>query len=200
MIWTLPNILSFSRLLTLPLILVMIWPSLETPKSCYWASAVFLIGSITDLADGYIARRFNQVTVFGQFLDPLVDKLFHIIPLLALTAFAPSRVPIWLVMIILSRELTITGLRGIAVSEGLVIDAGTGGKFKTMLAMFGMLALLIHYPYTVNFGFVSAPINFHILGLWLTYISTIFSITSGASYMARFVKALNQPKPTRETP
>ncbi len=192
MTWNLPNILTMARLGVLPLIVWLIWPSVETRETCFWAAMIYAGAAAMDMLDGAVARRTGQVTVLGKFLDPLADKLFYLITLIALLQLSGPRVPPWLVMIILSRELAITGLRAIAASEGVIIAAAEGGKLKTTFASVGTVALIIHYPYLVNFGFTQATIDFHRTGLWMTYLSTGFAVTSGVQYLRGFVIALRQ--------
>ncbi|MBN1960512.1 MAG: CDP-diacylglycerol--glycerol-3-phosphate 3-phosphatidyltransferase [Deltaproteobacteria bacterium] len=188
--WTLPNVITIARLGLLPFIVFLIWPGIENRETCFWAAVIYTIGGVLDVLDGILARRRNEVTVLGKFLDPLADKLFYLVTLIALMQLQEPRVPAWLVMIVLARELAITGLRGIAASDGIVIAAGGGGKMKTTLATVGMVGLLIHYPYFINFGPFSALIDMHYIGLWLTYISIAFSISSGIEYLVGFNKAM----------
>lgn len=190
--WTIPNLLSLARLLAVPVIVVLVWPGVESRHTCFWAMIIYTIGGVTDVFDGMLARRTNQVTVLGKFLDPLSDKLFYLVTLVALLQLQGPRVPFWVVMVVLTRELAITGLRSIAVSEGIVIDAGRTGKIKTLAATFGMCGLLLHYPYLVNFGITRVIVDFHIVGLWVTYVSVIFSLTSGFIYLRDFFSAMRQ--------
>jgi CDP-diacylglycerol--glycerol-3-phosphate 3-phosphatidyltransferase len=192
--WTLPNIVTLARLGLLPLIVLLIWPGIETRQTCFWAAMVYAMGGVLDVVDGKLARKRNQVTVLGKFLDPLADKLFYIITLIALLQLQGPRVPPWLLMIVVAREISVTGLRAIAVSEGVVIAAGEGGKMKTTLATVGMVGLLLHYPYLLNFGFFTAMIDLHRAGLWVTYFSVFFAVTSGLDYMLGFFRAMSSRK------
>lgn len=187
--WNLANILTVSRLATLPLIVALIWPGLETRETSFWAAILYVASGILDVVDGAVARRTNTVTVVGKFLDPLADKLFYIVTLIALLQLPEPRIAAWMVMVVVIRELSITGLRSIAVSEGIVIGAERGGKYKTSFATAGTCALLIHYPYMVNFGFASAVVDPHSVGMWITYISLIYSVTSGIGYVRGFAQA-----------
>ena len=175
--WNLPNLITLTRLGLLPVVLALILPGIETRETAFWAAMAYTFAGVLDMVDGAIARRTNQVTALGKFLDPLVDKLFHVITLVALLQLPGHWVPAWLVMIILARELAITGLRAIAMSEGIVIAAGEGGKMKTTYATAGMCALLVHYPYAIHLGFTSIVLNSYQFGLWLTYLSVAFSIS-----------------------
>jgi CDP-diacylglycerol--glycerol-3-phosphate 3-phosphatidyltransferase len=105
-------------------------------------------------------------------------------------------VPMWLVLIVLIRELFITGLRTVAAGEGMIIAASRGGKLKTMFALTGMAALLVHHTYVVDFFVFKLPVSFHVLGLVLTYISLFFCITSALEYTYRVVKALTAKQKT----
>ncbi len=186
--WTLPNILTLFRLCLLPVVLTLIWPSIQTRETVFWATVLYIVAGVLDVVDGYVARRTGQVTAFGKFLDPLVDKLFHLATLIALLQLPGAWVPAWVVIVVLSRELAITGLRAIASSEGLVIAAGAGGKAKTAFAVAGMCGLLIHYPYAVFAGWRSFVIDPHLIGLTFTYISVFFSVVSAFSYIRSFLR------------
>lgn len=190
--WNVPNILTMARLGLLPVIVALVWPGIENRHTCFLAALVYAFGGVLDMVDGFIARRFQLVTAFGKFLDPLADKLFYLVTLIALLQLPGPRVPPWVVMIMLTRELAITGLRGIAVTEGIVIAAGEGGKVKTTFGTVGVVGLLIHYPYVVNYGFFAQNVDFHLAGLWLTYISLFFSISSALGYVRGFLSALRE--------
>ncbi|MEO1174078.1 MAG: CDP-diacylglycerol--glycerol-3-phosphate 3-phosphatidyltransferase, partial [Myxococcota bacterium] len=177
-IWTIPNVVTMTRIAVLPLVVFLLWPGVETRETTFWAALAFAVAGATDFVDGYLARSLEQVSVFGKFLDPLADKLFYLVTMVALLQLPGPRVPFIVVMLVLIRELSITGLRAIASSEGVVIAAGQGGKIKTVFGTVGMILLIVHYPYRVDFGFVEATIDFHRVGLWLTYISLAYSLTS----------------------
>src|ERR671925_418532 len=118
-IWNIPNIITLIRIALIPVMAVLLLsPSKEAG---FWAAAVFAVASITDWLDGYLARRMGIVTVFGKFLDPIADKLIVMAALIMILPF--DRVPAWMVLVILGREMIITGLRGIASTEGVVIAA-----------------------------------------------------------------------------
>lgn len=187
--WNLPNILTMARLALLPLVLWQIWPPHVSPRHAFWAAITYIFAGAFDMIDGYIARRTNQVTAFGQFLDPLADKLFYLVTLVALLQLPGSWVPAWVVMVVLSRELAITGLRGIAVAEGIVIAAGSGGKVKTTFATAGMACLLFHYPYVIHLLFGDFVVDAHKAGVLLTYLSVFFSLTSAIGYTRGYAQA-----------
>ena len=184
--WTLPNIVTMARIATIPVVVLLIWPGIESRETCFWAMLIYTIGGISDMFDGYLARRMGQVSVFGKFLDPLCDKLFYLVPMVALLQLPGPRVPPVVVMIVLTRELAITGLRGIAISEGIVIAANEGGKVKTSFGTLGMCALILHYPYLINYGPIATLIDFHVVGWWLTLLSVAVSVVSGLAYVRGF--------------
>lgn len=154
----------------------------------------YIFAGILDLVDGYLARRTNQVTAIGMFLDPLADKVFYLVTLVGLLQLPGPWVPPWIVMVVLVRELAVTGLRGIASAQGIVIAAGDSGKIKTTFATVGMCGLLLHYPYLIHTGLGGVVLDIYQLGLAFTYISVLFSIYSAVEYVYGFVRALgNQP-------
>ena len=122
-----PNLLTMGRVVMIP---VFIWLlDLNTPKDNLWAAIVFTLAALTDALDGYLARRLGVVSVLGKLLDPLADKL---IVMAALVWMVPmGRVPAWVVVALLARDISVTGLRSVAASEGVVIAAGQEGKTKT---------------------------------------------------------------------
>ena len=127
----LPNVLTLARVAAVPLLVVLLL--FDGPRVSFWAALIFALASVTDWLDGYLARKWEVVSVFGKFLDPLADKL---IVMAALILMIPmGRVPAWAVFLILSREMVITGLRSIASSEGVVIAASDLGKYKTIFQM-----------------------------------------------------------------
>ncbi|MDQ3034588.1 MAG: CDP-diacylglycerol--glycerol-3-phosphate 3-phosphatidyltransferase [Myxococcota bacterium] len=182
-----PNLLTMLRVVLIPVVLWLIADG--TPRGNFWAALVFLFCAITDAVDGWLARRMNLISVLGKFLDPLADKLLVMASLVAMTAM--GRVPAWAVVVIVARELSITSLRVIAMSEGVTIAAGQGGKEKAALQMVAILMLILHQPYFVDF-LVAAPVrlDFHQIGLWLLYGSVVLALTSAGEYVKLFVEAV----------
>ncbi len=184
-----PNMLTLTRIAGIPLVVFCIWQG--EPKDCVIAAWLYSVITFTDYVDGWLARRWNMVTVMGKFLDPLADKLMVMAMLVMLVAL--NRLPASLVVILLAREMTINGLRAIASTEGLVIPAGELGKYKTALQMIGVMCLLIHYPYTVYFfGFHEAVVNFNLVGTWVLIVSVLISVLSAVGYITNFFRALEQ--------
>lgn len=187
-ILNLPNILTLLRIAAIPLlVMLLLSPSKEAG---FWAAALFAIASITDWLDGYLARRMGIETVFGKFLDPIADKLIVMAALIMLLPF--NRVPAWMVLVILGREIIITGLRGLASTEGIVIPASNLGKFKTIFQIVAILGLLLHYDYHWFFA-VNHPlltVNMHNIGIFYLWIATVITIWSGIDYLAKFTSII----------
>lgn len=187
----LPNILTYIRIAAIPLVMVLIWRG--EPESCALAAWVYSFATVTDFFDGWLARRMGLVTVIGKFLDPLADKLMVMAMLVLMVAL--NRVPGWLVVIILAREMTINGLRAIASSEGLVIAAGWLGKYKTALQLIAVMCLLVHYEYTLwFFGVYAERVDFNVVGIWVLGLSVIFSLLSAVQYFRGFFAALDDKR------
>lgn len=141
---TLASKITLIRVAFIPVYMVLMYLSGGQPGLWMWlALGVFILASLTDYIDGQIARKYNQVSDFGKFLDPLADKLLTIA---ALTMFCEwGQVPAWALMIVLTREFAVTGLRLVAVGKGVVIAAGWSGKIKTASSMIG-LCFLMAFP------------------------------------------------------
>ncbi|MBK8168854.1 MAG: CDP-diacylglycerol--glycerol-3-phosphate 3-phosphatidyltransferase [Sandaracinaceae bacterium] len=184
--FNLPNLLTMLRVCMIP---VVLWLLLDgRPHMNFWAAIVYSIAAITDFLDGWLARKRGLISVLGKFLDPLADKLLVMATLVFMSEM--GRVPTWATIIILARELSVTSLRTIAMSEGVVIAASQGGKEKTALQMVALLMLIVHHTYYVNFGVATVPVHMHSIGLVLLYASVVFAVTSGGEYMKLFVEAV----------
>jgi CDP-diacylglycerol--glycerol-3-phosphate 3-phosphatidyltransferase len=185
--FNLPNILTMFRIVMIPVVMLMLQEG--TPAMNFWAGWVYTFATITDALDGYLARKRGLVSVLGKFLDPLADKLLVMATLVLMVGM--GRVPAWIVVIILARELSISMLRMIASSEGVVIAAGEGGKAKTALQMVAVLFLMLHHQYLIDFWFAEWNVDFNLAGLWLLYLSVFFAITSAGEYVKLFVEAVD---------
>ncbi|MDD2337572.1 MAG: CDP-diacylglycerol--glycerol-3-phosphate 3-phosphatidyltransferase [Geobacteraceae bacterium] len=184
----LPNFLTLSRILVVPpMAIILTSPS---RSAGFLAAVLFAIASFTDWLDGYLARRLEIITVLGKFLDPIADKLLVMAALIMIIPH--DRVPAWMVLVILSREIVITGLRGIASTEGIVIAASNLGKYKTIFQIVAILGLLLHYDYHWLFGIQSTIfyVNMHNVGIFYLWIATIITIWSGVDYLVRFFRVL----------
>lgn len=183
-----PNILTMFRVACIPLMVVLLFSSSQ--ESCFWAAWVFAIASATDWIDGHLARRMGIETVFGKFLDPIADKLIVTAALIMILPF--NRVPAWMVFVVLAREIVITGLRSIASSEGIVIQASDLGKYKTIFQLTAIIGLLLHYDYNWFFG-IAHPlltVNMHNAGMFFFWIAFILTVWSGVDYLARFIRVI----------
>jgi CDP-diacylglycerol--glycerol-3-phosphate 3-phosphatidyltransferase len=191
----LPTILTMARVAVIPLVLWLI--DRGTPKDCVIAASVYSAAAITDLLDGYLARKMRVVSVLGKFLDPLADKLLVMASLVWMVPM--GRIPEWAVILLIAREISVTGLRSIASSEGVVIAAGEGGKSKTALQMIGILCLIIGFPYHLSLGFIDmGMVDLVYVGRALIYVSLVFSLTSAVEYMGLFAQAVEAKSKRRQ--
>jgi CDP-diacylglycerol---glycerol-3-phosphate 3-phosphatidyltransferase len=186
-----PNAITAVRIAMIPLILAFTY--YEGRVNSFVAGGLFALTGATDFLDGWLARRTGKVTVVGKFLDPLADKLIVMAVLIMLVHL--GRVPAWVVILILAREFTVTGLRTMAMSEGIVIAAGQEGKYKTILQIAAISFLLIHYKYRVDFIAFEVDVDANIVGTWLLYLSVAFSLWSAWVYIRDFFRAVYAPDP-----
>jgi CDP-diacylglycerol--glycerol-3-phosphate 3-phosphatidyltransferase len=149
------------------------------------ASALFILASITDGLDGYLARRRGQVTTMGMLLDPLADKLMIAAAFISLVEFNPRIVPAWIAVIIIGREFLVSGLRGIAASEGFTIQASDLGKFKMVVQIVSVVAAILdHYWLVWHFGNFIFPVDLMArLAIWFM---VGVSIVSAVDYFVAF--------------
>lgn len=175
----LPNLLTLGRIAIFMVIVVLLRD--ESRAAGALAAGFFFLACWTDYFDGQLARRYSLTTTLGKFLDPLADKLLVAGILIMLVGMQREpRVPSWLVVIIVSREFAVTGLRAIASGEGIVIPAEELGKYKMIFQMFALHGLLLHYPYL--------GIDFHLAGMYFLWVSTVISLWSGGLYTARVAR------------
>ncbi|MBE0599206.1 MAG: CDP-diacylglycerol--glycerol-3-phosphate 3-phosphatidyltransferase [Desulfuromonadales bacterium] len=184
----LPNILTLGRIAAIPLIVVLLM--FDSRAAGFWAALLFGAAAMTDWLDGWLARRWQVVTVLGKFLDPLADKLIVMAALIMLIPL--GRVPAWAVFLILAREMVVTGLRSIASAEGIVIAASELGKYKTIFQMVAIVGLLLHYDYYWLFGLRLEifHVSMHNAGLFYFWIAFAMTMWSGADYLFRFFKVI----------
>lgn len=202
----LPNKLSFSRLLCMPLFLVFTYT--DTVWTRALALAIFVGAGVTDLYDGYLARKYNLITPLGTFLDPLADKLIVTAALIAFVELEELHVPAWMVVLIVSREFILTGLRALAATKGKIVAADDGGKFKTSVqtvAIITILVVLIVNSVLENICGIPRA-SLHAAGgwrnecarildwtpYWLTFITTIVSLGTGISYVRKNMELFEQ--------
>lgn len=184
-ILNLPNMITIGRIFMIPPVLMLV--DKADPFACFLAMALFLIAGGLDLLDGWLARRQGLETFFGKFADPLADKILVMALLVYLAA--EDRMPAWLIVILLGREFYISGLRTLAINEGVEIGAGAGGKAKTSFQVIGIAMVLLYYPYLAPIG---GWIRFYELGLLLLYVSAVLSVWSAVTYTADFMRVLGQ--------
>lgn len=159
----LPNKLCFLRLFLVLIIFIVLYSEITNYR--YIATAIFIIAAITDVIDGYIARKKNQITDFGKFIDPLVDKILVISVMIYFVA--EQSIPDWTVIVIVTREFAILGLRIISASKGIVIAASKLGKLKTQSQIIAVIFILLELPYYYL----------------ITIIAVLLTVLSGADYL-----------------
>lgn len=175
----LPNTLSVIRLVLIPVIVICLY--FPGRLGSFLAALFFGLAAITDLLDGFYARRHKKITSLGKFLDPLADKLLISATMIMLITL--NRIPVWVVILIIAREMAVTGLRGIAVVEGIVIEASSLGKYKTIFQLVSLICLSLHYEYL--------KVDFHIVGMAFLWVALILTMWSGWSYFRMTKKILS---------
>jgi len=177
-ILTLPNGLTIIRILAIPIILFLLF---YPERICRLITTLFfLLVAVTDTLDGYFARRRGLVTTLGKFLDPLADKLLIVSALIAL--ISARGIPTWMVIVIIGREISVTGLRGIALAQGIVISASTLGKYKTVFEVASIAFLILDGKYF--------SIELHQVGMGLLWIALGLAVISGMDYFKKFLKTI----------
>ncbi|MDL2316858.1 CDP-diacylglycerol--glycerol-3-phosphate 3-phosphatidyltransferase [Desulfovibrio sp. OttesenSCG-928-A18] len=181
----LPNQLTLSRILMVPVVLIFlhfggVWTS-------FFAGFFFALAGFTDLIDGYLARKNKEITMLGKFLDPLADKMLVSSVLIMMVYL--ERVAAWIVIIIICRDIMVTGLRAIAADEGIVIAADKYGKLKTLLQLVALEPLILHYTW------LGLPM--HDIGIFLLYISLALTVFSGYNYVRNFYRDWRQKHAAR---
>jgi CDP-diacylglycerol--glycerol-3-phosphate 3-phosphatidyltransferase len=176
-IFNLPNTISLLRIGVIPILFFLVLA--PGPIRSLVIAVLFIIAALTDLLDGYIARRYGIVTTMGKFLDPIADKLIVNTAMVMLIPI--GRIPAWIVAIIIIRDFAVDGIRAIASSEGIIIQASKLGKRKTLCQIFAVSALMIHYP------FIGA--DAHLVGMAILFIALVLTVISGADYIVKFYRA-----------
>ena len=178
----LPNKLTVLRIIMVPFFVFFMLTDVGGAANKWIALAIFAVASLTDLLDGKIARKYNLVTNFGKFMDPLADKLLVCAAMICLMDL--DRLPSWIVIIIISREFIISGFRLIAADNGIVIAASYWGKFKTVFQMLMVIVLILNIPNSF----------FAVLGTVLTYIALALTVVSLIDYIAKNKNVLKEQK------
>ncbi|MBS1238389.1 MAG: CDP-diacylglycerol--glycerol-3-phosphate 3-phosphatidyltransferase [Deltaproteobacteria bacterium] len=174
----LPNTITMLRVSVIPVLFFLLLSPGQTGSLVI--AALFVIAAFTDFLDGYIARKYEIVTVMGKFLDPIADKL--IINTAMILMIPIGRIPAWIVAVIITRDFVVDGIRAIASSEGSVIQASILGKQKTICQVFAVTALMIHYPFL--------GIDAHAVGIVIVYLALILSVYSGMDYFMKFYREI----------
>ena len=181
----LPNTLTVLRLVCIPLVVLCL--NFQGRWGSFLAALLVGLAFITDILDGFFARKYDSITVLGKFLDPLADKILVSVTMIMLIPM--GRIPAWIVMVIIAREMAVTGLRSIAVSEGIVIQASSLGKYKTIFQAVATICLCLHYEYVY--------INFHVVGMTYLWGALILTIWSACAYFSKFAKVFSSRKMER---
>ncbi len=174
--FNLPNTITLARISVVPFLFFL----LAAPGP-FWSlvlAALFVVASITDFLDGYVARRYNLVTTMGKFLDPLADKL--IVNTAMILMIPIGRIDAWIVAVIIIRDFIVDGIRTIASSEGIYIQASVLGKQKTLAQIFAVTALMIYHPFL--------GLNAHFVGTIVLYVAFFLTIYSGLDYLFKFYR------------
>jgi CDP-diacylglycerol--glycerol-3-phosphate 3-phosphatidyltransferase len=174
----LPNFITLTRILLIPVFVVLF--ATPTPNRSLSAGLVFVVAALTDLLDGYLARRNGQVTTLGKLLDPIADKLLVLSALILLVNV--DRVSALVAIVIIAREVAVTGVRAIAAGEGMVIAAETTGKYKMALQVVAIVLLVLEGTFLSDLG------NLHLAGIVTLYLSLVLGYVSGGQYVWSFWK------------
>jgi CDP-diacylglycerol--glycerol-3-phosphate 3-phosphatidyltransferase len=183
----LPNLLSLLRIAIVPIVVVLLAWTGPVPRGV--AGVLFVVACITDYFDGWLARRRQSTTKLGQFLDPLADKLL-VAGVLIMLVGAPlePRLPTWIAVVIVLREIAVTGLRGIASQSGIDVSAQELGKYKMIFQMFALTGLVVHYRYVIP-G-TELAVDFHAAGMRFVWIALVVSVWSAVDYFVRVLRQI----------
>ena len=179
----LPNILTLARMVAIPAVVLLLVADSERSISedrSTVAFFIFVCAAVTDLFDGFLARKHHMITDLGKLLDPLADKLLICAAMIMLIPV--GRVSAWIAVIVVAREIGVTALRGLAATEGVIIAASSLGKWKTLLLNIGVAMLILHYP--------TFRLPVHEMGLGVLAAGVVLTALSGLDYFFRFVREL----------
>ena len=203
-VWNVPNILTYGRVAIVPFVVYYLYQCAPNASpdaldhasrmNSFIACMLFCAAAVTDFFDGWIARNWNQTSLVGRFLDPLADKIL-VMACLIMTVYL-NRVPAWLVVLLIARELSISSLRAVASSEGLEVQTSRWGKWKTVFQMAGIVGVVTHYTYPTTWGFGTIQFNYNKMGMALLVLSMLFSIYSAGAYFYKFAEAAVEAEKT----
>jgi CDP-diacylglycerol--glycerol-3-phosphate 3-phosphatidyltransferase len=195
----LPNSITMSRIVMIPVFLWILsnhFPWQGHGEQEIVASVLFVLASITDGLDGYLARSRGQITTMGMLLDPLADKIMVTAALVALVAFNPDVVKVWIAVVIIGREFLVSGLRSIASSEGFTIQASDLGKLKTVVQIVAVVStILAHQWHHWQFGFLVIPVKWYAVAA--VYFAVAVSVISAVDYFVGFWKQIDHASKDR---
>jgi CDP-diacylglycerol--glycerol-3-phosphate 3-phosphatidyltransferase len=178
----LPNAITLLRIGIIPVLFFLL--ESPGPDGSLLIAGIFVMASLTDLLDGYVARRYQIVTTMGKFLDPIADKL--VVNTAMILMIPIGRIPAWIVAIIIIRDFTVDGIRTIASSEGVIIGSSRLAKQKTLCQVVAVTALMIHYP------FLGA--DSHLVGIAILYVALLLTLYSGLDYLVKFFNEIFNKK------
>ncbi len=170
----LPNLLTIFRIILIPVFVIILL--VKIPYGDIIAAGVFIVAALTDSLDGYLARKWKQVTTLGIILDPLADKMLITAALISLVEL--GRLSGWIAIVILAREFAVTGLRTLKAEEGIIIPASSLGKIKTITQIVAVVLVISQNIYQQYIGFP--------LGIWVMYLAVIITVISGVEYFYKF--------------
>ena len=185
----LPNSITLTRIASVPLLIWALSPKFPTHgfpgEQEIFASAIFIVASITDGVDGYLARRRGQITTLGILLDPLADKMMVASAFILLVQYNPRVMHPWIAVLVIGREFLVSGLRSIASSEGFTIEASELGKLKTVTQIVAVVAAILNHRWDY-WDFWGFPVGVHLIAVTAVYWMTIVSIISAVDYFVGF--------------
>ena len=196
----LPNYITLTRIASIPLLIWILSSSRfssQHGQKELLASAVFILASITDGIDGYLARKRGQITTMGMLLDPLADKLLIAAAFVTLVQFNPAMVPAWMAVVIIGREFLVSGLRSIAASEGFTIEASELGKFKMLVQIISVVAVILAHRWREwhLFSFYILPVYWiAVLAIWFM---VLLSLVSAVDYFIAFWSKIDRKSEKR---
>jgi CDP-diacylglycerol---glycerol-3-phosphate 3-phosphatidyltransferase len=196
----LPNYITLTRIASIPLLMwILISPrfsSVHGEKELL-ASTVFILASITDGIDGYLARKRGQITTMGMLLDPLADKLLIAAAFITLVQFNPAMVPAWMAVVVIAREFLVSGLRSIAASEGFTIEASELGKFKMLVQIISVVAVILAHRWHEwhLFSFYILPVYW--IALLAIWFMVLLSLVSAIDYFIAFWSRIDRKSEQR---
>ncbi len=196
----LPNYITLTRIASIPLLIWILSSSRfssERGEKELLASTVFILASITDGIDGYLARKRGQITTMGMLLDPLADKLLIAAAFVTLVQFNPAMVPAWMAVVIIGREFLVSGLRSIAASEGFTIEASELGKFKMLVQIISVVAVILAHRWHEwpLFSFYILPVYW--IALLAIWFMVLLSLVSAVDYFIAFWSRIDRKSEKR---